>query len=207
MLILAAGGILSLSTCTRDFYTPDACFREDVLPIFVSNCSMSGCHNPTDREEGYDLTTYEGIMKGIKPNHPLQSEIFTTIKGSHPSMPPSPYPKLGRENLNTIKMWIEIGAPNSSNCRTCDTVNFTYSGRISGLFQTWCVGCHNSGNAGGGFDLSSYNGVINAIPNNKLLGSIKHLAGFSSMPKNSGQIPQCEIDAVENWINAGYPNN
>jgi mono/diheme cytochrome c family protein len=49
--------------------------------------------------------------------------------------------------------------------------------------------------------------VVNSIANNKLLGSIKHLQGFSQMPKNGGQISQCEIDAIEKWVNAGYPNN
>lgn len=135
-LVLPVAGIFILfSTCAKDVYTPDACFSEDVLPIFVSNCTMAGCHNATDKEEGYDLTNYAGIMQGIKPNHPMQSEIYLTIRGSNPSMPQSPYGKLSRKDFNTIKTWIVNGAPNSSNCRSCDTVNFTYSGRISNIMQ------------------------------------------------------------------------
>ena len=207
MVLPVAGAFMLLSTCAKDVYTPDACFSEDVLPIFISNCTMAGCHNANERKGDYDLTNYAGIMQGITPKHPLQSELYLVIRGNNPSMPQSPYNKLSSHDVNTIKAWIANGAPNSSNCRTCDTINFTYSGRVSNIMQTWCTGCHNSGSAGGGFNLANYNGVVSAIAGNKLLGSIQHLSGFSSMPKNAGQISQCDIDAIANWINAGYPNN
>ncbi len=72
--------------------------------------------------------------------------------------------------------------------------------------QIWCVGCHNSASSGGGFNLSDYNGVITAISNNKLLGSIKHQSGFIAMPQNAAQISQCEIAAIEKWVINGHPN-
>jgi hypothetical protein len=100
-----------------------------------------------------------------------------------------------------------MGAKNTSNCRGCDTINYTYSARVKPLIQTWCTGCHNSYNPGGGFDLSDYNGVVSSIANNKLLGSLKHLSGFSAMPKNASQLSLCDITAIEKWITAGYLNN
>lgn len=206
-LIVAALGTLFLATCTKDRSGPDGCFQEDVLPIFISNCTMSGCHNSKDKADGYDLSNYDGIMKGIKPKHPLQSEIYKTIRGNNPSMPQSPYPKLSAADVSMIKLWINMGAMNTSNCRNCDTLNYTYSGRINGIMQTWCVGCHNTGNSGGGFDLSTYNGLIQTIPNNKLIGSIRHSAGFMAMPLSGGQLSDCDIAAIEKWIVAGYPDN
>lgn len=196
-----------LSTCRKDVYVPDLCFSDDVLPIFVSNCAMSGCHNSIDKKEGYDLSNYEGIMKGIKPGHPLKSEIYETIKGSEPEMPQNPYPKLSAKDVNTIKLWIQMGALNSSDCSACDTSSYTYSGRINGIMQTWCVGCHSPTSSGGGFDLSNYTGVVNSIANNKLLGSINHQSGFFAMPQGAGKLSQCDIDAITKWVNAGYPNN
>ncbi|MEO6303480.1 MAG: cytochrome c, partial [Bacteroidia bacterium] len=172
----------------------------------VSNCTMSGCHNSKDKRAGYDLSNYEGIMKGIKPKHPLNSEIYNTIKGNNPSMPERPYAKLSSKDVNMIKLWINMGARNSSNCKSCDTTNFEYTNRIKSIMQSWCVGCHNPGNKGGGFDLSDYNGLIVAIPNNKLLGSIKHQSGFIPMPQNGGQISSCEITAIEKWVVNGHPN-
>lgn len=196
-----------LTTCTKDQAGPDGCFQEDVFPIFVSNCTMSGCHNSKDKKAGYDLSNYEGIMKGIKSKHPLNSEIYNTIRGNNPSMPEKPYAKLSSKDVNMIKLWINMGARNSSNCKNCDTINFTYTGRVKGIMQIWCVGCHNSANSGGGFDLSSYSGVVSSLANNKLLGSVKHLPGFSAMPQSGGQISSCDISAIEKWIANGYPNN
>lgn len=204
-LLLIIASVL-LTTCTKDQAGPDGCFQEDVLPIFISNCTMSACHNTKDKRAGYDLSNYEGIMKGIKPKHPLNSEIYTTIKGNNPSMPERPYAKLSSKDVNMIKLWINMGARNSSNCKSCDTSNFTYSDRIKPIMQSWCVGCHNSGNSSSGFNLSDYSGVTAAIANNKLLGSIKHQTGFIAMPQNGGQISPCEIAAIEKWIVNGAPN-
>lgn len=196
-----------LTTCTKDIAGPDGCFQEDVLPIFVSNCTQAGCHNSKDKKEGYDLSNYEGIMRGIKPKHPLQSEIYKTIKGNNPSMPEQPYSKLSSKDVSMIKLWINMGAKNSSNCRTCDTTDYSYSGRIQKTLQTWCVGCHNASSAGGGYDLSDYAGVVNSISNNKLLGSLKHLPNYKPMPKNTNALQACEINAIEKWIAAGNLNN
>ena len=43
------------------------CFKRDILPIFNSNCAVSGCHNKTKAEEGYILDSYQNIVrKGIR---------------------------------------------------------------------------------------------------------------------------------------------
>lgn len=204
IIIALIGSLLSFTTCIKDIYSPNACFQEDVLPIFITNCTFSGCHGSKSRES-YNLTTYDGIMQGITPKHPLLSEIYTSINGNNPSMPQSPYSKLSSKDVHTIKVWIQMGARNTSNCRSCDTTIFTYNAKIKTIMQTWCVGCHNSGNSGGGYDLSSSGGVISAVANNKLLGSINHQVGYSAMPKNAGQLSSCDIKAIEKWITAGYP--
>jgi hypothetical protein len=196
---------LGLSTCTYDSFNPDVCFQENILPIFVSKCSMNGCHNSNDHAHGYDFTTYEGIMKGVNSGHPLQSEVYNVIKGNNPSMPPGQ--KLDQKDITYIKIWIKMGAKNTSNCSNCDTNDYSYSSRIKPLMTNWCVGCHNSGSASGGYDLSSYNGVSASIVNNRLLGSLNHSAGFAAMPQNGGKLTDCDIKAVTKWINTGYPNN
>lgn len=206
-LIFFLISIILFPTCTKEIYGPKACFNENVLPIFISNCAMSGCHNPKDKKAGYDLTTYEGIMNGVKPNHPLLSEVYKVIRGNSPSMPEKPYPKLNAKDVSIIKLWINMGAQNTSNCGNCDTVNFTYTSRVKHIMNTWCTGCHNPSSAGGGFDLSTYNGVAVSVANNKLLGSMKHMAGFIPMPQGGDQIQTCDINAIEKWIKAGFLNN
>ncbi len=198
---------IMLSACTYDVYNPDVCFQENVLPIFVSNCTMSGCHNSNDRKAGYDLSNYDGIMKGVVAKHPLRSEVYRSITGIRPSMPPGRYPSLTRKEVSYIDIWIKMGAKNSTNCNGCDSTNYTYTNRIQPFLNTWCVGCHSTSNAGGGYDLSTYSGVVVSITKSRLMGTLKHLSGFSPMPKNANQLSDCDINAVQKWIAAGYLNN
>ncbi len=193
------------TTCTSDAYNPDICFQENVLPIFVTKCSMTDCHNSTDHKGGYDLSNYDGIMQGVKAKHPLESAVYNTIRGNNPSMPRGQ--KLEQKDITYIKIWIKMGAQNSSNCKSCDTTAFTFNGRIKPLMDNWCIGCHNATSAGGGYNLTDYNGVVSAITNSRLLGVLNHLSGYSPMPKNTNKLADCDINAVTKWVNAGYPNN
>ena len=199
--------VVTLSDCTSDVYNPDVCFQENILPIFVSNCATTGCHNSIDKAEEYDLTSYEGIMKGVVANHPSRSEVYKVISGNNPSMPTENYPKLSNKDVSYIKLWIDMGAKNTSNCSSCDTMSFTYSARIKPLITTWCVGCHSSGSSGGGFNLSNYSGVSAVVATGQFLGSIQHASGFSAMPKNASKLSDCDIKVIEKWIAAGYIDN
>lgn len=197
--------VMLLSTCKSDLYNPDVCFQEDVLPIFVSKCSMSGCHSSTSKEEGFDLTNYDGIMKGIVPKHPFQSEIYNQIRGNNPSMPVGQ--KLSTKELSYIKIWIKMGAKNSSNCNDCDTSQYTFNGRIKPLLDAWCIRCHSGYNVEGGYDFSSYAGTVAAITDNKLIQTIKHLPGYMPMPAGTARLSDCDINAIQRWIDVNYPNN
>jgi len=197
-------------SCTKDVYIKDVCFQENVLPIFVSKCSMSGCHqaNGGKGENGYNLTTYDGIMKGVVAKHPHQSKVYSTTNGISPSMPAGSNPKLTREELSTIKQWINKGAPNSSNCSgvACDTSATTFAISIQPIFKTNCVGCHNATLAQGNINLSNYDAINLALNTNKLLGCIKQQSGFKAMPP-SYSISACDILIIEGWITKGAQNN
>ncbi len=204
IVALLATAPLVYQSCSYDVQVPSYCFQEDVLPIFVSKCAQSGCHDGGRKSEGYNLRTYEGIMKGIKAGKPMSSECYTEIRSG--SMPPSKSVQLTQLEKSTIKSWIKAGAQNTSNCSSCDST-FTYAARIQPLMDKWCVGCHSTSNPGGQYDLSNYNGVVKAVTNSRLLGSIKQQSGYSAMPQGASPISDCDIFAVTKWINAGYPNN
>ncbi len=198
--------ISSLCNCTYNKYIPNPCFTGEVLPIFISNCGMTGCHNSNERAAGLNLTSYSSIMEGIKPGYPQFSEIYKVIKGSHPSMPPQN--PLNKEQVQTIRAWIESGAKNTNNCsNNCDTNSVSRLKNITPILNKWCVGCHNSSNALGGVNLSTYSSIVLSIPNNKFMGSINHESGISPMPKNGNKLSDCEIKTIQIWINAGYPDN
>jgi mono/diheme cytochrome c family protein len=95
--------------------------------------------------------------------------------------------------------------PAPAGSTNCDTTSVTYSGKVQPILATSCVGCHNSGNAQGGYDLSSHTGVSNSSA--RLLGSIKHSSGFSAMPKNAPKLGDCQILIIEKWLANGAPNN
>lgn len=182
------------------------CFEGEVLPIFQSSCAKSGCHDAVSHEEGYILTSYSNIMrKGIKPGNPAESELFEKIVSGE--MPPAGNPKLTNEQVNTIKQWIVEGAQNTTNCNSCDTSVFTYSGAVKKILQTNCVACHSATLANGGVDLSSYNGVRVVALNGKLDGTITHAPGFVAMPQGGNMLSDCNIIQIEKWIAAGALNN
>ncbi len=184
---------------------PNICFNENVLPIFVSKCSMSGCHDPGSRRG--DFTTYEGIMRKVTAKHPMQSSVYTNIYGANPSMPPKGNTQLTDQEKFNIKAWISMGALNQSNCSVCDTTQFKFAADVQPIITNWCVGCHSSSNAGGGYDLSTYTGIVSSNANGRFIGSIKHAGGYSAMPQNGSQLSACQISKIQSWINAGYPNN
>lgn len=39
------------------------CFESSVLPIFISTCAITGCHDSKSRKEGYSLDNYNNIIK------------------------------------------------------------------------------------------------------------------------------------------------
>jgi hypothetical protein len=83
------------------------CFDADILPIFQTNCAISGCH---DGGGEVNLSTYNGIMNGITAGSASKSRYYTVMTNpwSLEMMPPDRPVSL--ENRTKIKVWIEQGA-------------------------------------------------------------------------------------------------
>jgi hypothetical protein len=186
-------------------------FQNTILPLFVSYCARSGCHDVITHAEGLTLNSYSNIMSGmeIHPFNPNDGKLHEVLTSTDPDkiMPPPPSPPLDSAQINMIYTWINQGALNNSCSGDCDTLNVTYSGTILPLLQSFCIGCHNSVSAGGNIMLNSYAGAQTVALNGKLFGSVNHDAGFYAMPKNSNKLPQCKIDEIRIWVNNGAPNN
>lgn len=186
-------------------------FQQQVLPILISNCTLSGCHDDASHEEGVILTTYLKVMTtgDINPGSPQNSELYEVITDTDPDkrMPPPPRSPLSPDQITIIRQWIQQGALNLSCASICDTAVFTYSGAVKPLMTTKCQGCHSGGAASGGIDLSSFNGVKSVATNGSLWGAINHLSGFTAMPQNGAKLSDCEIEQIRKWIDSGSPNN
>tara|TARA_Y100000589_G_scaffold325106_1_gene362401 strand:+ start:24263 stop:24925 length:663 start_codon:yes stop_codon:yes gene_type:complete len=187
----------------------EICFESKILPIFISNCTMSGCHGNGSAEGGLVLDNYNGIMQGVKPGDAEDSDIYESITGQDELMPPPPRPSLSDEQIQLIYDWIQSGAKNTTNCteNTCDTTNVTYSNQIATILNNYCTGCHNTNNASGGWDLSNYNGVKASVDAGRFWGAVNWEPGFSAMPKNGNQLSVCDLRAIKLWLDAGAQNN
>lgn len=116
-VILIIVFINSISSCTN---TTDAfsnldtvCFEKDVLPIFQTNCAISGCHDGSSEE--FQLTDYNSIREKVKPNNAKESEVYSAITDTWGEfMPPSPRQPLSKEQRTLIYVWIQQGAKNTT---------------------------------------------------------------------------------------------
>jgi len=189
---------------------PLICFETDVLPIFVSNCAKSGCHDAITRAEGIRLDNYAGIIKGIKANSPNESKYWKVIitTDGDDRMPPPPAPPLTKAQKDSIYKWIVQGAQNTTNCasNSCDLTLFTYNAIVKPILQTNCNGCHGATAPSAGLNLTDYNVVKTTALNGRLIGSIKQIAPYSPMPPG-GKLTDCQISQLDKWVQAGAPNN
>lgn len=197
--------VVITNSCRQDKYVPNVCFKENILPVFISKCSTPGCHGSNSHEGKYNFTTYEGIMKAVTANHANQSEAYTKIKGNNPEMPPKGSPQLTAKEIDNIKYWINFGAENSScGATTCDTLSYiTYATNIKPVMDTYCVGCHPSGGAFG-HDLSSYTGVKASVTTGKFIPAIKQ-TGLYPMPQGGSKLSACDLAKIDKWIANGMP--
>lgn len=183
------------------------CFESSVLPIFISSCARSGCHDAITKEEGYVLDNYNNIVrKGIVPGNANESKLYKVLfAGGDDRMPPDA--PLSQAQKDSIAAWINQGAKNTVNCNcSCDPTKFTYAAIIQPIITNQCVGCHKPGSTSGNIDLSTYSLVKVQVNNGKLLGSVTHSVGYSPMPQGT-KLVDCQITQIKSWIDAGAPNN
>lgn len=202
--------VLPVSQRTGD---PSICFERDILPIFTTNCSKSGCHGGSGGEGGsWVFTSYNGITKrGVVPGNPAASRVYQVITDiSGPKMPPKGNPSLTQAQIDLVYRWIVSGALDGTNCPSaCDTGNYTYSGAIAPMMTTYCTGCHYTGaKAVGAVYLDNFNGVQAAASDStRLLGALRHSSGYVAMPQSGTQLSDCQVTQVEKWIKNGMQND
>jgi tricorn protease-like protein len=90
-------------------------YEKDVEPVLVKKCFF--CHSGNVKEGKFDLSSYEGLMKGGKrgksvvPGMADASLLYKAAgKTDRPFMPPKSEEPLTPEELALIKLWIDQGA-------------------------------------------------------------------------------------------------
>ena len=188
------------------------CFERDILPIFISNCAKGGCHDAATAEKGYVFTSYETITrKKFEHGNAEETELYEAMTEDDYDkiMPPPPSGPLQPEQIARIRRWINMGAPNSTNCSNggCDSTQAAFAATIQPILNTACRGCHNANLASGGIRLDNHAGAAAAAGSGQLLGAIRHDAGFTPMPQGGNKLNDCQIAQISRWVANGTPNN
>ena len=219
MIIFFGAMVVTINSCVHApyvlpvadrTYDPTICFERDILPIFISNCAKSGCHNASSGASGYVLDNYNDIIrKGIVPGNVAASKIWESVDMNIFGVTHMPVQAAGLTTgqLDLLRRWIVAGAVDSGACaNNCDSTNYTYSGAILPMMQLNCVGCHNSASAQGG-SLADYSSIKAAAVSGRLIGDIKHTPGYNAMPLGGMQLSDCQVAQVTRWVAAGALDN
>lgn len=184
-------------------------FVNTILPLLVSNCAMSGCHDVQSHREGVILTDYAHIRQKVTPFNPNGSKVYKSLSESGDErMPPPPAAAFTTEQKNLIKTWIQQGALNNEcneNYGSCDTTGVTYTNYVSPIVTNYCKGCHSGSNPSGNLKLTTYQEVKANALTGAFYGSIAHEAGYVAMPDGGQSLSACTIKKIKAWIDAGMP--
>jgi hypothetical protein len=191
------------STCDPD----TVYFSNDILPLVVSSCGTTGCHDKDSHKDGVILTDYASIIRtgGIKPGDPSDSEFMETLNDDGDDlMPPPPNDPWSSEQIEMMRQWIAQGAQNNACSDGCDTSNVTFSGQIWPMMESYCTGCHSASAPGGGIVIAGYEDMVALAENGSLMGSIRYEDGYAPMPTNQ-MLSDCNISLLQLWIDDGFP--
>lgn len=204
--IIDDGGVDVLDECHPD----SVYFSNQILPLFQSSCAISGCHDAATAEEGIILDSYENILGSgeLIPFNPDEGDIYENITETDPDkiMPPPPESPLSQEQIDMVELWILQGAQNNG-CEGCDYPNVSFSGTVFPLIQNKCEGCHSGADPDGNTLLTNYDEVKFLVDNDYLIEVMNWETGYEPMPYNGNQLPECEREMIQQWIDDGAPNN
>ena len=119
--IATAASVLGLAAAGMGLAAPSLQFNRDIRPILSDHCFS--CHGPDGnaRKAGLRLDTKEGLHGGTRdegpvvvPGNPDQSALWKRMVATDPDEvmpPPSSHKELKQEQRDTLRRWIEEGAP------------------------------------------------------------------------------------------------
>lgn len=188
-------------------------FQNQILPILVSNCTESGCHNAQDHEDGVVLDSYYSLLSTVEnatQNDWHENKLMRVLLESDldDRMPPPPKSALPTAQINLIKTWLAQGAQNNGcdeNFGGCDPATNQFSSFVQPLIQAKCQGCHSGNSPQGGIKLTSYAEIKAVAINGKLYGSLTRPSNW--MPKGGAKLDDCNLQKIQAWIDAGAPQN
>jgi mono/diheme cytochrome c family protein len=120
--ILLGGALLTVFAIPA-FAQKEVSYKKDIFPIFQDYCLS--CHVPGGKgynKSGFDLRTYQSLMKGTKfgpvvqPGSSLTSTLNVLVSGHASPAISMPYGIKGglpKDKSNLLNMWVDQGAKNN----------------------------------------------------------------------------------------------
>lgn len=117
LILLVLVGCYKDKTVTFDIgeeVTRQVSFSGDILPIFSSSCSSSGCHNAGGKSPDLSsVSAYNSLTNGgyINSSSPENSELYLWMSGQRGM--PMPVSGVNKDYNAMVLAWIKQGALNN----------------------------------------------------------------------------------------------
>ena len=183
-------------------------FKQQIMPILQAKCVS--CHNVQKAKEGIMLDNFDNIKKTIRVQNSfgiIKNELESVLRTNH--MPPGKHEKLSEVEKKLVYKWIQQGMQNNSCVDVLSEkpniagADITFENSVKEILDVQCVGCHNTGNADAGIDLTNLSTIKSLAFNGLLTRVINHSEGVRAMPLNGEKLSEIKIKNIESWINNG----
>lgn len=190
-------------------------FQNTILPLLQMSCALpdqpgDGCHDAVDHAEGLRLYDYDHIMDIVEPGDLNSSELWEVLhETGEDLMPPTDNGgPLSPDELAAIQTWILQGALNNECTEDCDPTEGSFAQNVLPVIQQTCLGgCHAGTNPSADLTLETYEQISAIALDGSLMHSLLGTNNYDLMPDNTTGLPECYITQIQNWIDAGAPNN
>jgi mono/diheme cytochrome c family protein len=188
-------------------------FERDVLPIFTANCFS--CHGGSAMV-GLDLRTAVSTLRGshegpvIVKGSAEQSRLYEKV-ASRAMPPPAFNLKLTDAEIETIKRWIDAGAPSDeadASAERWKQAADRFEKEALPILEARCVACHGAGQPMGGLDLRTLASLLEGSANGPVIEEgvadksilIRKIASGAMPPPGAGKLTEAEVEKLRRWI-------
>jgi mono/diheme cytochrome c family protein len=196
---------------------PGPRFETDVLPIFQAHCVR--CHGEKPRKAGLNLSNREGAFQGsesgpvIVPGKVEKSLLWKMLHEG--KMPPGKRDRLPDAEVETIRRWIEAGAPSADRSSTAAVTQH----EITHMMLLHCTVCHGGRTREAGLDLRTRSAMLKGgkpgpalVPGHPEQSLILKKVRAGEMPPflrimqaNVKPLTAGQVERLAQWIALGAP--